>query len=52
MNTWNRSMSVFYATIADTTTIQNMSITKMNQILLTLTKKLENESGILNYLTN
>lgn len=39
MNTWNKSFSIFYATIADTTTLKGINAVKLNQILLNLTNK-------------
>lgn len=39
MNTWNKSFSIFYATIADTTTLKGINAPKLNQILLNLTTK-------------
>ncbi len=38
-NTWNKSMSIFYATVADTTLMKNMNNLKINQILATLNSK-------------
>jgi hypothetical protein len=45
MNTWNTSFSLFYATIADTTTMKDIGMPKLNQILLTLTKAWDTETG-------
>jgi hypothetical protein len=38
-NTWNKSMSIFYATVADTTLMKNMNYNKISQILSTLNSK-------------
>jgi hypothetical protein len=40
MNTWNKSISLFYATVADTSLLK-MSNSKINQILTNLTSKLD-----------
>ena len=45
MNSWNKSFSIFYATIADTTTMTGINAPKLNQILLNLTTKWESDSG-------
>jgi hypothetical protein len=46
MNTWNKSFSIFYATIADTTTLKGVNAPKLNQILLNLTTKWDSETGM------
>jgi hypothetical protein len=45
MNSWNKSFSIFYATIADTTTIKSMNLHKLNKILLNLSGKWDVDSG-------
>ena len=45
MNAWNKSFSIFYATIADTTTIKDLSALKLNQILQNLAVKWDADSG-------
>jgi hypothetical protein len=44
MNTWNKSFSVFYATVADTTTLK-INPVKLNQILNNLAGKWDSETG-------
>jgi len=48
MNTWNKSFSIFYATIADSSSIKSMNLHKLNQILLNLSNKWDCDSGIIN----
>lgn len=38
-NSWNKSFSLFYATLADTTLIKDINPPKLNQILLKLAMK-------------
>jgi hypothetical protein len=45
-------MSIFYATIADTTLIKNMNITKINNILTMLTTKWDCDNGTLFIVNN
>jgi hypothetical protein len=45
MNSWNKSFSIFYATIADTTTLKGINAPKLNQILFNLSTKCDCDSG-------
>ena len=38
-NAWNKSMSIFYATLADTSLMKKMTNVKIMQILATLNSK-------------
>jgi hypothetical protein len=44
-NTWNKSMSIFYATVADTSICKKMTTFKINQILSTLNSKWINHNS-------
>ena len=44
-STWNKSMSFFYATIADTSLLKNMNNLKINNILNTLNSKWDRNSS-------
>jgi len=48
MNSWNKSFSIFYVTIADSTMLKNVNISKLNQILANLASKWDFKSGKLN----
>jgi len=45
MNTWNKSFSLFYVTIADSTMLKNVKITQLNVILNTLASKWDFKSS-------
>lgn len=45
LNTWNKSFSIFYVTIADSTMLKNVTITKLNQILNNLASKWDFKSS-------
>lgn len=45
MNTWTKSFSIFYVTIADSTMLKNVTITKLNQILTNLASKWDFKSS-------
>ncbi len=45
-NTWNKSMSIFYVTLADISLMKKMTNVKINQILSTLNSKWNNCNSI------
>ena len=45
MNTWNKSFSIFYVTIADSTMLKNVKITQLNVILNNLASKWDSKSS-------
>ncbi len=45
MNTWNKSFSVFYATIADSKSVKNLNGMKLNNILNNLALKWDYKSS-------
>jgi hypothetical protein len=46
-STWNKSMSIFYATVADTSLCKKMTNVKVNQILSTLNSKWNSQNSII-----
>ena len=45
-STWNKIMSFFYATIADTSLLKNMNNLKINNILNTLNSKWDRNTSM------